>query len=105
MLERGIKLAELFDIPSDLSVPNSSPTPDDFAAVIFNEHRSAHGPDVEASLAALAHVLLNRRSAGIPFGKVSHPQRSPNICLSTSGGFSIGRGARFTKRRRIKHAG
>jgi len=62
-------VSELFEIPPDLSVPNSSPTPEDLAAVIFNEHRSAHGPDLDASVPALAHVLLNRMSAGLLFGR------------------------------------
>jgi UDP:flavonoid glycosyltransferase YjiC (YdhE family) len=62
-------VSDLFDSPLDLSVPNSSPTPEDLAAVIFNEHRSAHGAGIDDSVDAMAHVLLNRMSAGIPFGK------------------------------------
>jgi len=61
----------------DLSPANSSPTPDDFAAVIFNEHRSAHGPELDDSIAAMSHVLLNRVSAGKPLRYGTAPAKIP----------------------------
>jgi len=64
-----LNVTGFLDYPPDLPIPDSSPSPDDLAAIIFNEHRSAHGPELDDSIAAMAHVLLYRMSAGIPFGK------------------------------------
>jgi len=64
-----LNVSGFLDYPPDLPLPNSSPSPEDFAGVIFNEHRSAHGPELDDSIAAMAHVLLNRVAAGMPLGK------------------------------------
>lgn len=70
-------MSGFLDYSPDLSIPSSSPSPDDFAAVIYNEHRSAHGPELDDSLAAMAHVLLNRVSANMPLGQGTAPTKLP----------------------------